>query len=91
MNVRKETVPPILFSLLLREIKVSCIMRNRSKAAIGFIFITILLDVIGFGIIIPVVPKLLSHMIQGTMSEASVMSSRVVVILRWPLRCASSR
>ena len=72
MNVRKETVPPILFSLLLREIKVSCIMRNRSKAAIGFIFITILLDVIGFGIIIPVVPKLLSHMIQGTMSEASV-------------------
>jgi DHA1 family tetracycline resistance protein-like MFS transporter len=34
-------------------------MRTR-KAAIGFIFITLLIDVIGWGIIIPVMPKLIS-------------------------------
>ena len=33
--------------------------KNDRKAAVGFIFITILIDVIGFGIIIPVVPQLL--------------------------------
>ena len=34
-------------------------MKNKKQAAVGFIFITILIDVIGFGIIIPVVPQLL--------------------------------
>ncbi|MFZ9299667.1 MAG: TCR/Tet family MFS transporter [Chitinophagaceae bacterium] len=41
------------------------------NAAIGFIFVTILIDVIGFGIIIPVMPKLISTMINGTTSEAA--------------------
>jgi DHA1 family tetracycline resistance protein-like MFS transporter len=45
-------------------------MKNR-KAAIGFIFFTILIDVIGFGIIIPVIPKLLTSMTGGTISDAS--------------------
>jgi len=34
-------------------------IKNKKQAAVGFIFITILIDVIGFGIIIPVVPQLL--------------------------------
>ncbi len=41
------------------------------KAAIGFIFFTLLIDVIGFGIIIPVVPKLLSELKHIDVSEAS--------------------
>ena len=35
-------------------------MASKKNAAIGFIFITLLIDVIGFGIIIPVMPKLIS-------------------------------
>jgi DHA1 family tetracycline resistance protein-like MFS transporter len=41
------------------------------KAAIGFIFITLLIDVIGFGLIIPVFPKLIEQLIHGNISEAS--------------------
>ena len=46
-------------------------MAGRKQAAIGFIFITLLIDVIGLGIIIPVMPKLISEMIHGTFSEAA--------------------
>lgn len=37
-------------------------MNNKRNAAIGFIFITLLIDVVGFGIIIPVIPSLISHL-----------------------------
>ena len=47
-------------------------MNTNRKAALGFIFITLLLDVIGFGIIIPVFPKLISELIQGDLSQASL-------------------
>ena len=47
-------------------------MTQKLKPAIGFIFITILIDVAGFGIIIPVLPKLISEMIGGNMSQASI-------------------
>ena len=46
-------------------------MKNKKEAAIGFIFITLLLDVIGIGIIAPVMPKLITEMIHGTTSQAS--------------------
>ena len=49
-------------------------MAEQRKAALGFIFITLLLDVIGFGIIIPVFLKLISELIHGSLSEASVYS-----------------
>jgi MFS transporter, DHA1 family, tetracycline resistance protein len=39
--------------------------------AVGFIFITILLDVIGFGIIIPVIPTLISELSGHGMSDAA--------------------
>lgn len=45
-------------------------IKNRN-AAVGFIFITLLIDVIGFGIIIPVMPKLISQMKHVDISEAS--------------------
>lgn len=44
---------------------------KKKQAAIGFIFITMLIDIIGWGIIIPVIPKLISQLIQGDISEAS--------------------
>ena len=46
-------------------------MGQSRKAALGFIFVTVLIDVIGFGIIIPVIPKLIMNMVHGTMSEAA--------------------
>jgi MFS transporter, DHA1 family, tetracycline resistance protein len=41
------------------------------KAAIGFIFFTLVIDVTGFGLIIPVLPKLIAELIHGTISDAS--------------------
>ncbi len=35
---------------------------SQRKAAIGFIFVTLLIDVIGWGIIIPVMPGLITHL-----------------------------
>jgi DHA1 family tetracycline resistance protein-like MFS transporter len=43
----------------------------KRKAALGFIFATLLIDVMGFGIIIPVLPKLIEHLINGDISEAA--------------------
>ena len=45
-------------------------VKNR-KAAIGFIFLTLVIDITGWGIIIPVIPKLIQELIQGDLSEAS--------------------
>lgn len=46
-------------------------MAKDKKAAIGFIFITLLIDVIGFGIIIPVMPKLIEELGHVNVSGAS--------------------
>ena len=46
-------------------------MLQNKKAAIGFIFITLLIDVTGFGLIIPVFPKLITQLIHGDLSTAS--------------------
>jgi DHA1 family tetracycline resistance protein-like MFS transporter len=46
-------------------------MTVRRTAALGFIFVTVLIDVIGFGIIIPVMPSLIEHLTGGGLSEAS--------------------
>jgi MFS transporter, DHA1 family, tetracycline resistance protein len=45
---------------------------RKKQAALGFIFVTLLIDVIGFGIIIPVVPDLIRELTGATLSEASV-------------------
>ena len=44
---------------------------SQKSAAIGFIFITLLIDITGWGIIIPVVPKLIEELIHGDISEAA--------------------
>ena len=50
-------------------------MASKKSAAVGFIFITLLIDVIGFGIIIPVMPKLISQLKQVDISTASTYGS----------------
>lgn len=47
-------------------------MKNKKDAALGFIFITLLIDSIGFGIIIPIVPVLITQLIHSDLSQASV-------------------
>ena len=48
-----------------------CKMTSNRTAAISFIFITLLIDVTGIGLIIPVVPGLIEQLIHGTVSDAS--------------------
>jgi DHA1 family tetracycline resistance protein-like MFS transporter len=45
--------------------------KPKGHAALGFIFATLLIDVMGLGIIIPVIPKLIEHLIHGDVSDAS--------------------
>jgi DHA1 family tetracycline resistance protein-like MFS transporter len=51
----------------------------KRKAALSFIFITLLIDVIGLAIIIPVFPKLIEKLIHGNISEASRISGLLLV------------
>ena len=44
---------------------------GKRTPAIGFIFVTLLIDVIGFGIIIPVMPNLIQSMTGGSISDAA--------------------
>ncbi|MFN3795757.1 MAG: TCR/Tet family MFS transporter [Chitinophagaceae bacterium] len=46
-------------------------MTGKKQAALGFIFVTLLIDVTGFGLIIPVMPKLIEELIHGNVSDAS--------------------
>jgi DHA1 family tetracycline resistance protein-like MFS transporter len=46
-------------------------MANNRKAAVGFIFLTLLIDVIGLGIIIPVMPQLIEQLL-GTKDISKV-------------------
>ncbi|MDF2852730.1 MAG: transporter, family, tetracycline resistance protein [Sphingobacterium multivorum] len=45
--------------------------KTAKKAAVGFIFITLLIDITGWGIILPVVPKLVGELIHGDITEAA--------------------
>ena len=45
--------------------------KDKKEAALGFIFITLLIDIIGFGIIIPILPQLIQNLTHGTVSDAS--------------------
>ncbi len=46
-------------------------MASKRNPALGFIFITVLIDVIGWGIIIPVIPKLLSQLTGKAVNDVS--------------------
>lgn len=54
-----------------RLINKSIIMISKRKATLGFIFVTVLIDFIGFGIIVPVLPTLIEQMIHGDVSTAA--------------------
>jgi len=45
--------------------------KTAKKAAVGFIFITLLIDITGWGIILPVVPKLVGELIHSDITEAA--------------------
>ncbi|MGV3539433.1 MAG: MFS transporter, partial [Rufibacter sp.] len=57
---------------------------GQRKAALGFIFVTLLIDVIGFGIILPVIPTLISDLINGELSEASVYGGWLILAFSVP-------
>jgi len=48
-------------------------MSDSKRAALPFIFVTILLDVLSFGIIIPVLPKLIERFMSGDTARAAEM------------------
>lgn len=52
---------------------------EKRPAALSFIFITLLIDVIGMAIIIPVFPKLIEKLIDGNISDASKISGLLLV------------
>jgi DHA1 family tetracycline resistance protein-like MFS transporter len=44
---------------------------TKKQAALGFIFATLLIDIIGLAIIIPVIPSFIAKLIHGSISDAS--------------------
>jgi MFS transporter, DHA1 family, tetracycline resistance protein len=46
-------------------------MENKRHAALGFVFITVLLDMLAFGIIVPIMPKLITEFLNGNMAKSS--------------------
>ena len=50
------------------------------KAAIGFIFVTLLIDVMGWGLIIPVMPKLIAELKHISISEASASGGLLISV-----------
>ncbi len=46
-------------------------METKRRAALGFIFVTVLLDMLAFGIIAPVLPRLISSFLHGDIARAS--------------------
>jgi len=55
-------------------------MARNKDAAVGFIFITLLIDIIGFGIIIPVMPKLIAELKGVDISGASKYGSWLMFV-----------
>ena len=54
-------------------------MKKPRKAALVFIFITVLIDVIGIGIIIPIIPVLIQELTGGTISQSSSYAALLVL------------
>jgi DHA1 family tetracycline resistance protein-like MFS transporter len=46
-------------------------MENKRHAALGFVFVTVLLDMLAFGIIVPILPKLITEFLNGNMAKSS--------------------
>ena len=64
-------------------------MRSERRAGLAFIFITLLIDVIGFGIVIPVLPSLVGKLAGGTPdSQAGVYGILLAVYGLMQFLCA---
>ena len=46
-------------------------MGLKRHAALGFVFVTVLLDMLAFGIIVPILPRLISEFLRGDMARSS--------------------
>jgi len=58
-----------------------CFVEDETKnAAVIFIFITVLIDVIGIGIVIPIIPSLIKELSGGTVSDASQYAMWLVLL-----------
>ena len=55
-------------------------MSAERKPAVGFIFITLLIDVMGWGLIVPVLPKLISELKHIPVNEASTYGAALVSV-----------
>jgi MFS transporter, DHA1 family, tetracycline resistance protein len=55
---------------------VECRVESR-KPAVSFIFLTLLMDVMGFGLLIPVAPKLIQSIIHGSEADAAIPFGRL--------------
>jgi DHA1 family tetracycline resistance protein-like MFS transporter len=55
-------------------------MSSSRTPALGFIFITLLIDITGWGIIIPVMPGLIQELTGGTVSDASKYSGYLISV-----------
>ncbi|MBA3662827.1 MAG: TCR/Tet family MFS transporter [Bacteroidetes bacterium] len=55
-------------------------MLKSKNASLGFIFTTILIDCIGFGIIIPIVPKLVEELTGNNIAQASLVGGWLLVL-----------
>jgi DHA1 family tetracycline resistance protein-like MFS transporter len=55
-------------------------MKSQSSKGLLFIFITVVIDSIGLGIIIPVMPKLIQELIDGDLSQASTYGGWLVFV-----------
>src|SRR5207244_8457919 len=56
-----------------------CSMKNR-QAAVIFILVTVTLDILAMGLIIPVLPKLILDFLGGRMTDAATWSARFAVV-----------
>ncbi|MEM7107528.1 MAG: TCR/Tet family MFS transporter [Bacteroidota bacterium] len=54
-------------------------MAKNKKAALGFIFITLLIDVTGIGIIIPIIPDLINELTGASVSESAAIGGFLTV------------
>ena len=74
-NSYRSSIENLKISLRKKKKKLSLqtvMKKNQKSAAIGFIFITLLIDITGWGIVIPVVPKLIQELIHN--SDLSIAS-----------------
>ena len=57
---------------------------NTRKAALGFIFITLFLDIFGIGLIIPILPRLVEELQGGDVAAASLSVGWLASLLLTP-------